>query len=251
MIRSKLRRAIHVYFPRWVVSFLIVSYWRARNAMGLSYERELEYLKNFIAEEDWVVDVGVNMGQYTSAFAKWVGRGGKVIGFEASSETFELTSKIVNQPQVQLYNLALGSENRVLTINRYADSAGVINSGISRISSEKDPLAVGTEKVRCVRLDELLLERNQPITCMKCDVEGFESKVVAGAKQVITCDQPILLVEIQDANSYEAVILLLSELEYSVYQLAANGRWQRLDRFEESWAVNFLFVPQSKVSKIT
>src|SRR2546422_232148 len=147
MMRSIIKRILFRILPSSAFDSLVVTYWRVRNWFSQSYEPERDRVGVFISNGDWVVDIGVNMGQYTSHFKSLVSKRGKVIGFEASKATFSLTRRIVGGLPAELHNLAIGSEDRILTISRYTGDAGMINHGISRIGDGTDPRASETEQV--------------------------------------------------------------------------------------------------------
>jgi FkbM family methyltransferase len=232
--------------PSWAIDTLIVAYWRARNAFPNTYEGEREHIQPFVARGDWVVDVGTNMGQYASRLALLVGPGGKVFGFEASTANFALTRRIVGKPPVELHNLAVGDQSKIVLIARYAGDSGMISHACSRVVPAADSTMVAAETVRCIRLDDILSDRQKAISLIKCDVEGYEVNVFRGAKDLIAQDRPVLLVEIEDPGNYREVMSILAPLDYLPYQLTAAGQWRRLGGFDNGWTNNFLFVPGSK-----
>lgn len=238
--RLLLRRVLVRVLPGRVLDFLLVKYWRFRNSQR-AYELETDQLSGLVHEGDWVVDVGVNMGQYASRLQELVGENGCVIGFEASAATFRLSRRILSDTSVKLHNLALGNEVGSVTLARYADSAGMINHGISRIT-ELPVDAAETETVQAVRLDDFLGDRDRPIVLIKCDVEGFEPQVLAGSMQLIEKDRPAILVEIMQAENFKTIADKLLPLGYVVKQYRAGEGWVVLSGFDQRWRYNFLFV---------
>ncbi|MAY36264.1 MAG: hypothetical protein CMN84_09220 [Spongiibacteraceae bacterium] len=244
--RSYIKRILSKSLPGAWYDLVLVNYWRVRNINSSNYELECQRLCDFISPGDWVVDVGVNMGQYAAVLARAVGPAGRVIGFEASFSTYALASKIVRKRHVHLYNLAIGSAETTLTLGRYADSSGLINSGISHITTVDDPDASEFESVDCVTLDSFLSDRSQAISFIKCDVEGFELSVIAGALEIISADRPLLLVEILDEKNFISVLAAFEPFNYRVFQISPTGKWCRLESFGDSRVCNYLFVPFEK-----
>jgi FkbM family methyltransferase len=240
------KRFLYRVLPRPALNALMVRYWKRRNAAPNSYEPECENLGRFVKEGDWVVDVGVNMGQYSSRLGRLVGSSGKVIGFEASRATFELTRRIVESTSVNVHNLAVGAGEGEVTLARYADQFGVTNHGISRVTTANDSAASEHETVRCVSLDEFLSDRAKPIAFLKCDVEGYEPQVFDGAAGLIAKDRPVILVEIQDPDNYRHVASLLEPLGYAAYQFDKSAEWKSVEGYDQRWTINFLFSPASR-----
>jgi FkbM family methyltransferase len=246
MIPRAFKRFVKRALPRSARDVVSVWYWRMRNAAAGSYEPECEQLGRFVKEGDWVVDVGVNMGQYSARLGRLVGRSGKVIGFEASRATFRQTQKIVGSPTVNVHNLAVGAAEGEVTLARYADQFGVTNHGISRVTTANDQSASERETVRCVSLDEFLSDRAKPISFLKCDVEGYEPQVFDGAAGLIAKDKPVILVEIQDPQNYRHVASMLEPLGYEAYQLDKSVQWKSVGGYDERWTINFLFSPAGR-----
>ena len=246
MVPVIIKRALNKMLPKRAVAALSVWYWRLRNAIPNSYEPECERLAKFVHPGDWVVDVGVNMGQYSSRLGRLAGPAGKVIGFEASKATHAQSQRIVGSRTVAVHHCAVGASDGEVVLGRYANEFGVTNHGISRVIPASDVAASERESVRCVTLDGFLADRQRPIAFIKCDVEGYEPQVFDGAKAVIAADRPVFLVEIQDPNNYRHVANLLAPYQYQTYQLDSSRQWKRVEGYDQRWTINFLFVPPSR-----
>ncbi len=55
-----------------------------------SEEADYKILDKYISPDDWVLDIGANIGHYTMRFSKLVGPDGRVIAFEPVPATFDL-----------------------------------------------------------------------------------------------------------------------------------------------------------------
>jgi len=245
-LRTALKRLLSRLLPRGAYETVVVAYWRLRNAIPHAYEPERECLNRFVTAGACVVDVGVNMGQYTSRLRRLVGPSGTVIGFEASPATYRLTRRIVGGPGVELHPAAVGDQAGSVALVEYADAAGVVNSGISRVAAAGTAPADGTVAVPCVRLDDVLGDAGRPIQFIKCDVEGYEVHVIRGAQQLLARDKPALLVEVESAANYGDLVALLTPLGYTAYQLSPQRQWQPAVGFEVAGTSNFLFLPSGQ-----
>ena len=133
-----------------------------------------------------VVDVGANIGYYTLLLAKICK---KVYAFEPDKRCFEILKKNIEENKLKnvvLFNLAVGDKNE--KVEFIIDKE---NLGNSRIGD-------GDETILCDSLDNVL--KKEKIDLMKIDVQGYEEKVIEGAKNIISKYSPILFMEYNGGN---------------------------------------------------
>jgi len=145
---------------------------------GLHEFADMGFLLHFMRPSDLFVDVGANLGSYTILACKVIGARG--LAFESVPETHaRLVANIqLNglEDRVHAYNVGLGDEKSGVMFTSHQDTMN-------------HALAVGEEsstalEVRIERLDSIL-EIKEP-TFLKIDVEGFEAKVLAGARRALS-----------------------------------------------------------------
>ncbi len=116
---------------------------------GLCEFEDMSFVMHFLRRDDLFVDVGANIGAYTVLAAGVAGA--KAISFEPGPEAFGYLEQNVKlndlQQTVTCLNLALGWEEGVMKFTE----------------------GLGTENY----------------VCLKIDVEGFETKVLAGAQKTL------------------------------------------------------------------
>ena len=150
-----------------------------RIALGKYEEYETILMLSQVKKESVVVDVGANIGYYTLLLVQ---KCKKVYAFEPDKECFLILKKNVEENKlgnVVLINKAVGDKNEQRAIIK--DKS---NYGNSRVGEGKG--------VECVRLDDVIKEK---VDLMKIDVQGYEEKVIEGAKKIIKKDKPILFIE--------------------------------------------------------
>lgn len=143
-----------------------------------------------------VVDVGANIGWTALRLARIAHRG-KVICFEP--DPFNAARCLENAELNALSNLevlaiGLGDESKSVNLEVRTPS----NLGGNRVApGNSNP----GNAVDIRRLDDVEAVRNlSGIDLMKIDVEGYELKVIRGAKQLLTSFKPVLFVELDDQN---------------------------------------------------
>jgi FkbM family methyltransferase len=147
---------------------------------------------------DCVVDVGANIGFFTLAAARLVGKGGKVYAFEACRETYTLLCKNVSlnftpNESIVLNCSAVSSHDG--TANFYMDQGH--HSGASSLRILPGGNAASSV-VKTIALDSLLSEL-PPIRLVKIDIEGAEMLALSGMKQLLIRDKPFLVLECSDS----------------------------------------------------
>ena len=142
-----------------------------------------------------VVDVGANIGYYTLQMAL---KTNKVYAIEPDKECFEILKKNVkenNLKNVVLINKAASDKKEKKFLVRDEK-----NQGNSKIQSTPNPSfnkEGDTNKrdlIMAETLDNILINE-QKISLIKIDTQGFEPKVIEGARKIIKRDEPTLFLE--------------------------------------------------------
>lgn len=138
------------------------------------------------------LDVGSSLGLYVVCMSDLVRQAsGMIRAVEPVPFNLERQRRNINlnalEDLVDVIPLALGAERA--TVRLSVDPEGADNNAI--IASE------GALCCDVVPLDELARERGWPrIGAMKIDVEGYEPMVIAGARETIARDLPVILAEL-------------------------------------------------------
>jgi len=143
---------------------------------GLMEFEEMSFLLHYLQSDDLFVDVGANSGSYT-ILASAV-KGSSVISFEPVHKSYYRMLKNVELNHVEhlvdVRNKAIGAEVGRALITSNLDSMNRI-----LVHNIKDEDAISVE------LSTLDREIERIPKIMKIDVEGFESQVLAGAKELL------------------------------------------------------------------
>ena len=158
--------------------------------------KEIKFLKKIIKKNMIVVDVGANVGLYTSILSKLVGSNGKVFSYEPEPNNFRLLKKCkkINElDNVIIESIAIGEKKE--NTNFYVSK---INSGDNRLSSFKQ-----IHSIISVQKDSLdnKLRKQKYIDFIKMDIQGGEYLALLGMKNLIVTNKKLII---------------LSEVDYSM-----------------------------------
>lgn len=135
---------------------------------------------NNIKEDDTIIDVGANIGQYSLIAAKKVGPTGRVISIEPLKETAEWLKKnflLNNFNNYVILESAVGSESGSRALYKKSGSGG---------QGFLDPKVDGkqlhkTMEINVETIDSIVsLRKIEKVDMLKIDVEGFEYEVLLG-----------------------------------------------------------------------
>jgi FkbM family methyltransferase len=175
-----------------------------------------------------VYDVGTYIGLYTLFFARAVGEGGRVIGFEPHPENFNAVRTNVSLNEfrnVELFSIGVGGTKGTAVMVAGSDSglSSIAESG-KRLLEERGHTSRFTVEVDT--LDNIIAQRHLPAPgLVKIDVEGLEFEVVSGMAKTMADSRPPLFIEIHcggivDKAPHVARLLRsLGERGYGIYHV--------------------------------
>ena len=157
-----------------------------------------------IGQLQTIVDVGANVGQWSSMLLNCV-MPEKLIIIEPMPDAFAtLQKKFGNNDRIQLHNVAIGEREGVETLKITRDTTGA-----SLLQPREEMRAVigsnwtitSEVQVKMTTLDHLLVDLPE-VGLLKIDVQGYEKSVLAGAKQTLTKTK-FLLIELNFMPQYD------------------------------------------------
>lgn len=176
---------------------------RTKERLGVDtrpHERWLRRL-NFAT----VLDIGANTGQFADD-ARKLSAAAMIYSFEPLRECFDLLRDgHAADPRFKAFHMALGDEagEVVMHKNEYSQSSSLLPMAELHKSAFPQTRNVAPEKVRVACLDVIAAELNlQRPLLVKIDVQGFEAKVIAGAKKTLELAD-VLIVETSVEPLYE------------------------------------------------
>lgn len=149
----------------------------------------LQWIAGF-ASDEILVDVGANVGMYTIWAAKT--RGVRVFAYEPEAQNYALLNRniVLNElgERVRAYCIALsdaaGCSVLHLSVLEPGDGGHSLGEPVDFARRPRTPAYV--QGCIAARLDDLVAEGSLPVPDhIKIDIDGFEPKVIAGARRVL------------------------------------------------------------------
>jgi len=179
------------------------------------WRNELLALQSHVPAGCTVVDVGANVGFMTGLLSRMVGPSGHVHSFEPSPTTYKKLAALVdknNLANVTTHNMGCSDEKTTLSLN-LTESSG--NSSM-RACEELHSKIKTVQQVEVVVLDEYLGDKLQRLDLIKIDTEGFEDRVLAGARKLLRRFKPTIYLELAAdfRDSSECAVEILKQEGY-------------------------------------
>jgi len=192
--------------------------------LGRYYELPLqELIAATLAPGDRFVDVGGNIGMVTLLGARAVGPDGLVQTFEPNPhcvERLEAVLALNGIGHVEVIPLGLSDRREELALSVVSGVTGV-GTFAPLDAAEHDITEQLTLQLE--RGDAVLLRQERPVALMKIDVEGFETRAIAGLEGLIARDRPPIVTEVIDKQLRRAGTSA-GELFEQMHALGYRGR---------------------------
>ncbi len=188
------------------------------------------------------LDIGANIGYYTTLISQIAGENGKILALEPDPESYKFLSKTINSckfKNILPFPIAASDIKQKLPLFISKD-----NRGDNRLY-QTDQLRKSIE-VNCLTIDELLIENNiSTLDLIKIDIQGYEPKVFKGMKKIIrNSDKLILLTEFWPKGILKAgenpkdFLIMLRKMEFELFELKSNGSLILLKKEKENEFIN-------------
>lgn len=152
------------------------------------------YANQFIKKDSIIIDAGAHIGTF-SVFAAHLAPQGHVYSFEPVAKTFRvLKENAKHYPQITCINSGLGDgiyQKNIIVSEKYTSGSVLEDSpcGQKFFSGIEN----GMELVNILTIDAFIAEHNiSHVDFIKIDTEGYETKVLKGAKETIKKWKPVV-----------------------------------------------------------
>ena len=224
---------------------------RLIRAINDNYEKELPIIDRFSDKSKNALDIGVYRGVYSLKLSQ---NFNQIHAFEPNPLLFPYLNtnlkKIIKN--INLYNLALSNNSGKTELKLPVRSKSIFKEnieelyqlGAASIHPKNQFENFKKVQVKVEKLDNISINN---IGFIKIDVEGHELEVIEGAKNTITKDKPILLVEIEKRHSKRSVeetIHKINNLKYECFFVKNNELIPVEKLNNKNLENNFFFLPK-------
>ncbi len=200
------------------------------------------------AAEPVIIDIGANVGLFTTAFMAAVKTPKLVLAIEPSNYVFAILKIVTaNLDRVRCRKLALSHKSGDVLLKTPVKKSGSLRVGLSHIGNGDETTAF-LENVQAERLDDLLTaEAITHVDIVKVDVEGAEQHVINGAPNLINKTKPIWYIELVQGRadnftgSASDIFQQFISAGYQAFILNQDYSWDQVTAISD--ATDYLFVP--------
>ena len=173
--------------------------------LGNIFERDTRNaLTELVAPSATVLDIGANVGAHTLHLAQCVAPQGRVLAFEPTEFAFsKLTRTLELNPslcaRVTAYHCFLAAKDEASIPSAIYSSWPLEGqtSPTEDFHAKHLGQAMPTTTAKARSIDSVLAEQGHPrIQLVKLDVDGFETEILRGAKDLLQDSRPIFVMEL-------------------------------------------------------
>ncbi|MDT8400311.1 MAG: FkbM family methyltransferase [Bacteroidales bacterium] len=166
------------------------------------------FVKNLVKKGDTIIDIGANLGYYTKIFARLTGEDGNVLAVEPVPLYREILRKNISGfSNIAILPYALGDRESAERMKIPGDQP--FRHGLMRIARDAEP--DGRNLTVEVRTPSMLFGKLDKVDYIKCDIEGYENRVIPGFIEIIKRDKPVIQIELDPDNKSLINDLLVNE----------------------------------------
>jgi len=200
------------------------------------FSDEKNKIRQYLKNGDVPIDVGANIGLFSLILSDLVGDSGQVFSFEPIPM---LHKKLINNINLNKLNnietieSGIGDKDSEIEIFLNPEQSG-LSSAIAKPSGNYIP-----QKIKLISLDKFFMNRNEKISFIKIDTEGYEPQVLLGAKELIERHKPVIYIELGGDHQKTSVEALKILKEYNYSCEAEN-----IDLTKADAGNNFIALPK-------
>jgi FkbM family methyltransferase len=182
---------------------------------------ELFFLKKIIKQGFVSIDIGANVGYYSTKISKLSGKNGHVYAIEPVplfANVFKRNAHKFAVKNITLHQTALGNENKKIEMGTPIID-GVFRHGLTHVlNAQDDNSALATFEAEMKIPDELFANITK-LDFIKCDVEGYEIYLFPYLINTINKFKPLIQIEISTTQNRKQIFDLLKPLGYKCFGL--------------------------------
>jgi FkbM family methyltransferase len=162
-----------------------------------------------------IIDIGSNEGQFIQSIDNIL-PGKKIIAFEPIKSVYETLVANTRHLNITTYNMGLSDQNGTSEINisKNLVSSSLLNMEELHKQAYPESAYINKEVIELRKLDDVVkIADLQKRILIKIDVQGYENKVIAGAKNTIAAAD-VIIIEFSYQPIYEGQWLFHETYSY-------------------------------------
>lgn len=203
------------------------------------YEKtECKFLKSISFKGMRVLDIGANIGYYTTLLSQEAGDNGLILALEPDLESYKYLSQTINSLEnnnVLLFRLAASNLRQRLPLYISKENRG--DNRLYQNNQKRDSIMVD-----CLTIDELSRKTEiESFDIIKIDVQGYEPKVFQGMQNTIKFSNNLTILTefwpkgiVQAGSSPKEFLRTLREMKLKLFELKKNGSLVSLSQPRDS-----------------
>ncbi len=199
---------------------------------------------NLVRRGDVIIEIGANVGVYTSLFSRLVGSRGRVHAFEPVGANFErLASRLhlLKADNVVLNRQGVGSRQGEQEIVIPGDDAQQASFAVHQHGSWSIATRTRRELVPVITIDSYMRDAQvDRVDFVKIDVEGSELDVLRGAQECLARSLPLMHMEINPdwlgdfGTSASDLVSFLTSIGYRFFYTVERGSFRGYKKLHDS-----------------
>ena len=202
------------------------------------YEKsEIKFIKSISFKGMKVIDIGANIGYYTTLLSQEAGDKGLILAIEPDLESFKYLSRSINSLEnknVLSFPIAASNLRQRLPLYISKDNRG--DNRLYQNNQKRDHFLVD-----CLTIDELSFQTKiESFDLIKIDVQGYEPKVFQGMQKTIRSSKNLTILTefwpkgiIQAGESPVNFLRTLRKMKLKLFELKKNGSLVPLNQFRD------------------
>jgi len=193
-----------------------------------------EFVSKHLKENMVCVDVGANIGYYSTLYSKIIGRNGKVLAIEPSPVNFEYLKnnlELQNFDNYLVFNCASGEKEGSVRflMDKRANKCMIVQNE-NQVSDTANIISVPVRKIDDI-IDESKVDQ---VDFLKFDVEGYEWFAIQGALKTIQIFKPVIQIEIHfnrlGRENTQKILKILKNENYQIIYHDISSDQRLLDK---------------------
>lgn len=186
MSHEKLRIPLHIKLANILYANCFPIYSLVYTLYKLIFEiNEINLIKKIAKPGMTVIDIGANIGFYTSILSRAVGVNGYVHAFEPTPQTFKYLKRKTNGLSNVIHNNCAVSSECGEAVFAESKDANIDNHIVSDSVISTESINHNFSQVKVVSLDDYCREINM-LDLIKMDIQGYEYHVIKGMTSMLS-----------------------------------------------------------------